>query len=379
MIDSNIGPVDLLIFQPTPFCNLDCKYCYLPERNSKDKMDLNVIKITLEKLVDEKLLGDSLNLLWHAGEPTVMPIDYYEKVELLIEEIIPKEVKVIHQIQTNATLLNDEWCEFFKKSNMLVGVSLDGPKHINDKNRVLRNGKGTFDQVMNGIMLLKKHNIDFSIISVLTDYSLDFPDEIYNFFIDLGVTTVGFNMDEEEGINTKSSISDSSKNKLKLFWARIFELQTNLKNHLSIREIYEFNSTLFNADLNIKSFLNRGQMLHPLSILTIDTEGNFSTFSPELLGMKDEKYKNFHFGNVIRNSISSISSNSEFSNVYNDIISGVKKCFDSCEYFSFCGGGAPSNKLYENGSFDSTETNFCKFSKKVLVDVFLDKIESEIN
>ena len=376
---SNIGPVDLLIFQPTPFCNLDCKYCYLPDRSSKVRMDINIIKQTLQNLVKENLLGDTLNLLWHAGEPTVMPLEFYESVSKLVSDIIPEKTKVLQQIQTNATLLNDEWCLFFKKVDMLVGVSLDGPQHINDKNRVMRNGKGTFDQIMGGISLLKKHNIEFSIISVITDYALDFPDEIYNFFKELGASNVGFNMDEEEGINTESSINKNSEPKLRSFWKRIFQLQTNLSYHLSVREIHEFNATLFNANLKVNDYQNMGQQLHPLSILTIDTEGNFSTFSPELLGMKDDKYINFHFGNVLKDTFSSINSNEIFKSVNQDIIKGVKKCFDTCDYFSFCGGGAPSNKLYENGSFNTTETNFCKYSKKILVDSFLEEIEKELD
>ena len=167
-------------------------------------------------------------------------------------------------------------------------------------------------------------------------------------------------------------------NKLNLFWQRIFQLQLDLNRHLQIREVYEFNDSLFNANLAIKNYQNLGQQTHPFSIMIIDTNGNFSSYSPELLGMKDEKYSNFHFGNVFDKSIGQFVSNENFIKVQEEISAGVKKCFDTCEYFSFCGGGAPSNKLYENGSFDSTETGFCKYSKKLLVDVFLSEIEKGI-
>lgn len=373
-----IGPVELLIFQSTSFCNLDCKYCYLPDRNSKNRIDIQKVKITFKKLVQEELLRNELNIIWHAGEPTVVPIDFYEQVNELVEEIIPKNVKVNFHIQTNATLINEDWCNFFIKSNMHVGVSIDGPKHINDRNRILRNGKGSFDQIMNGITLLKKNNIQFSVIAVLTDYSLDFPEEIYEFFKNLDVKELGFNMDEEEGVYTKSTIDSSTEIKLREFWKKIFELQLNIDNHMRIREIHGFTQTLIGDNLSHNQEYS-GPMTHPLSILSIDTEGNFSTFSPELLGMKDAKYNDFNFGNILTDSLQSIIKNDKFNLIYNEILDGVKKCYDSCEYFSFCGGGAPSNKLYENGTFNSTETKFCKYSKKILVDVFLNEIESDLN
>ena len=100
-------------------------------------------------------------------------------------------------------------------------------------------------------------------------------------------------------------------------------------------------------------------MTQPMRILTIDTSGNFSTFSPELIGMKDEKYQDFNFGNIYKDSFTSIKNNEKFNIVFNEITKGIKKCYESCEYFNLCGGGAPSNKLYENGTFNSTETNKC--------------------
>lgn len=372
--NSLIGPVELLIFQSTSFCNLDCKYCYLPDRLSKKKINVDIIEKTITNLVDENLLENVINILWHAGEPTVMPIEFYKEVTNIFDRKIPKNIKIRQQIQTNGTLINQNWCDFFKESKMEVGISLDGPKHINDQNRLSRTGKSTFEDTMNGINLLKENNIPFSVISVLTDYSLDFAEEIYNFFKNLDVISLGFNTDEEEGVNLKSTIGHDSIPRLKKFWKKIFELQLKKNNYIEIREIREFNGALLNANITDNP-LSFGQMTKPLSILAIDTNGGFSTFSPELLGMENEKYKNFIFGNVLNDSFKSIFENPIFNNVYNDIISGVKKCHDKCPYFSFCGGGAPSNKLYENKTFNSDETNFCLYNKKVIVDSLLEEIE----
>ncbi len=373
-----IGPIDLLIFQSTSFCNLDCKYCYLPDRNLKSKISLEIIENSLNRIVEEKLINGTFSIVWHAGEPMVLPIEFYRQVNALIKKIIPQDIVVNQHIQTNATLIDDEWCAFFIESNMKVGVSLDGPKHINDRNRVLRNGKGTYDQILKGINFLKKHSIEFSVIAVLTDYSLDYPDEIYRFFKDLGVRSLCFNMDEEDGVNTQSTLSNATVGKIKDFWKRMYQLQLNISDYQHIREIHGFNESLLKGNFSSNQFYF-GQMTQPMKILTIDAKGNFTTFSPELLGMKDDKFENFNFGNINQDSFTSIRNNEKFNNVFKEILAGIKKCHDTCEYFSFCGGGAPSNKLYENGSFDSTETKFCKYSKKILVDAFLEEIETNLN
>jgi uncharacterized protein len=260
---------------------------------------------------------------------------------------------------------------------MKVGVSIDGPKHITDRNRVYRNGKGSFEIIIKNIELLKKRNIEFSVIAVITDYSLDYADEIYDFFKQLGVKSLCFNMDEEDGINAKSTLTNDLKEKYKSFFKIIFNRQLVSNDFMHIREIHGFNQAMLNVDLSNNSFY-LGQMTQPLKILAIDTNGFFTTFSPELLGMKDDKYGDFNLGNVKTNSISSIVENEKFKKMFSEILSGIKKCKNECEYFSLCGGGAPSNKYYENNSFDTTETNFCLFSKKLLVDTFLGEIENKI-
>jgi uncharacterized protein len=132
---------------------------------------------------------------------------------------------------------------------------------------------GTLRQIVKMSQALRANNIEFSVISVLTDYSLDYADEIYNFFFDLGnVRSLGFNMDEEDGVNTKSTLTDEVSPKLKSFWKRIFQLQLNPDRYLHIREIFAFNELLLKGNFNINP-LTWTQMTQPLKILTIDTNG----------------------------------------------------------------------------------------------------------
>jgi uncharacterized protein len=357
---------------------LDCKYCYLPDRNDKSKINFDLIELSLKKLVEERLIEEKISILWHAGEPMVLPIEFYNEINKIILKIIPSEIEVTQHFQTNATLINDEWCEFFKTNNIEVGISLDGPKHVNDRKRVLRNGKGTFEQVMKGVKLLKKHKIEFSAIAVLTDYSLDFTDEIYDFFKDLGVKSLGFNIDEVDGMNKESSLTGVSLERMKEFWRRIYQLQLIPENYIRIREIHGFNEALLKSDLASEEH-HFGQMTFPMRILTIDTNGNFTTFSPELLGITHLKFGDFNFGNVYNSSFRDIQKNSKFNQINEEIYKGVKNCKKECEYFGFCGGGAPSNKLAENDSFDSTLTKYCQYNLISLVDACLEEIETNLN
>ena len=378
-MNKNLGPLDLLIFQSTSFCNLDCKYCYLPNRSLNSKIDIAIIEKTLTNVVESGIIKDSFSIVWHAGEPMVVGIDFYRKVNDLIKKIIPKNIKVNQHIQTNAVLINDEWCQFFKESNMLVGISVDGPKHINDRNRLDLKKRGTFDRVLQGIQYLEKHEIEYSAIAVLTNNSINYPSEIYDFFSSLkGLKSVGFNVDEEDGINIKSTITEDHKSKLKDFWEKIYELQMMEDNYIHVREIFGFNEFFLRTDFNRRKLLSN-HMLQPLGIITVDTNGYFTTFSPELIGMDDKTYDDFNFGNVNDNLFKDIEKNQKFQRVFNEIVQGVKKCKLECRYYQFCGGGAPSNKLYENGSFNSTETNFCKFTKQVQVDAFLDVLERSLS
>jgi uncharacterized protein len=370
----SVGPIELLIIQGSSFCNIDCKYCYLPDRANKKKISLATVETAIRKVFDEKLVKEEFSIVWHAGEPTALDIEFYEKVTKLLETIVPDGCKVNQHIQTNATLINQEWCDFFKRSKMIVGVSIDGPQFIHDANRVTRSGKGTFDKTMQGINFLKINNIEFSVIAVVTANSLDYANEIYNFFKELGPTSLGLNIDEEDGANLRSTIQAEQEQKLRNFWSTMYDLQLQKDNYLHIREIFNFNEMLLRSDFE-RQQVYFGQMVSPLKIITLDTDGNFSTFSPELIGMKDESYINFNLGNVHTDSYRGMLESEKFTRMFGEIMTGIRLCSETCEYFKMCGGGSPSNKLYENKSFATTETKYCRYTRKIIIDSILEKME----
>jgi len=314
-------------------------------------------------------ISDQLTIVWHAGEPLTLPISFYEKALQLLNQYNIRHIQITHSFQTNGTLINQDWCNFIKKYQVKIGVSLDGPQHIHDLNRVDRSGKGTFERTMRGIRLLQENNIDMSIIMVLTRYALDYPDAIWQFFREHHFRRIAFNIEEIEGVNKQSSLRTSEAiDQYKHFFRRLLTLRENgQEESLFIRELDLTIGKIRSSTHPVWSTENT-----PMAILSFDCEGNVSTFSPELLTVEHDKYGNFVFDNVARNVLNDTSSgfNQKFVDICADIQNGISKCRETCEYFALCGGGAPSNKLHENGTFDSTETMRCKLRIKALTLTF---------
>jgi len=125
-----------------------------------------------------------LTFAWQGGEPTLMGLDFFHKAMSFQHTYRQSGQKINNSLQTNAVLLDDEWCQFFKRHNFLLGVSLDGPQELHDAYRVDKGGKPTFEGVMHGIRLLQKHQVEFNILACVNDRTAQHPLEIYHFFRD---------------------------------------------------------------------------------------------------------------------------------------------------------------------------------------------------
>lgn len=167
-------------------CNLNCKYCYYLEKemlysnHSKQMMS----EALLEKFTEEYLNSQTqpeVMFTWHGGEPLLRPLSFYKKA-IDFQKKYGKNRHIENSLQTNGTLLNDAWCEFFKENNFLIGISIDGPQEFHDEYRRNKGGLPTFVKVMKGIQLLKKHGVEYNAMAVVNDYNADYPIEFYNFF-----------------------------------------------------------------------------------------------------------------------------------------------------------------------------------------------------
>lgn len=167
-------------------CNLRCKYCYYLEKKDLYPEAKNYVMSDelLEKFIEQYMNSQTIGQVlftWHGGETTMRNISFYKKA-IELQKKYARGRQVANCIQTNGTLLTDDWCRFFKENNFLVGISIDGPQHCHDKYRRTRDNRPSFYQVMKGIELLKRHNVDFNVMGVVNDYNVNYPLEFYNFF-----------------------------------------------------------------------------------------------------------------------------------------------------------------------------------------------------
>ncbi len=366
------GPLSLLIVQPTPFCNIDCDYCYLRDRSNTSSMSQETLDAIFRCVFQSQYVSEAgFSVVWHAGEPLVLPLSFYRSARAHIDLHNARDVPIRVNFQTNGMLISDEWCEFFRDSGAQLGVSLDGPKTMHDRHRKTRNGRGTFDQVMAGIEHLKRYQIPFSVICVLTADSLARPDEMFAFFREHGIRTVGFNIEEFEGQSKPSSVAKGSGYGIfRSFLERFMEC--NKDGSVDLRELRSFR-----AALSLRDPAGFSEQCRPMRIVTVDWQGGMSTFSPELHGIETPPYGPFVFANAHSGSLDDILTSDRFKWVYSDIKAGVAACEKECEYYGVCGGGAPANKYFENGSLRTTETMYCQTRVKAMTDVLLPRFEAE--
>jgi uncharacterized protein len=168
-----------------PICNLDCKYCFYLEKEKlyPGKSNWRMPDEVLEKYVKQYIEAQQVpevTFAWQGGEPTLMGIDFFRRaVEL--QQRYANGKKIANAIQTNGTLLDDEWCEFLKANQFLVGLSIDGPRRYHDLYRVDKQGKPTFDKVIAAARLMKKHGVEFNTLCVVSSANVVAPLEVYRF------------------------------------------------------------------------------------------------------------------------------------------------------------------------------------------------------
>ncbi|MCX6286473.1 MAG: anaerobic sulfatase-maturation protein [Bacteroidetes bacterium] len=189
-VSSNL-PFSLVAKPIGSVCNLNCSYCYYLEKEKLYPHDQQQWAMS-EKLLDTYIAQtiytsrDPVVLFaWHGGEPIMRGMDFFSTVIRLQNKYGAGRV-IENSIQTNGTLLTDDWCSFFRDNQFLVGISIDGPEHCHDHYRVYRNGQGSFNKCMKGLELLVKHKAEFNTLSAVNDYNAKYPAEVYRFLKSTG-------------------------------------------------------------------------------------------------------------------------------------------------------------------------------------------------
>lgn len=213
-------PLYVMLKPAGAHCNLACKYCYYLEKNKlyptaqrhlmSDEM--------LEQFTREYIEAQTMNQVlftWHGGEPLLRSIDFYRKA-LSLQQKYGGGRRIDNVIQTNGTLLTDEWCEFFAQNHWLVGISIDGPQPDHDHYRLTAAGKPSWKKVMQGIKLLKKHGVEWNAMAVVNAYNVNHPLEFYRFFKENGCQFLQFTpiverLTRHEDGRTLASLADKDE------------------------------------------------------------------------------------------------------------------------------------------------------------------------
>ena len=213
-------PLYVMLKPAGAHCNLACKYCYYLEKNKlyptaqRHLMSDEMLEQFTREYIEAQTMSQVL-FTWHGGEPLLRSIDFYRKA-LSLQQKYAGGRRIDNVIQTNGTLLTDEWCEFFAQNHWLVGISIDGPQPYHDHYRLTAAGKPSWQKVMQGIKLLKKHGVEWNAMAVVNAYNVNHPLEFYRFFKENGCQFLQFTpiverLTRHEDGRTLASLADKNE------------------------------------------------------------------------------------------------------------------------------------------------------------------------
>ncbi len=199
-------------------CNLDCRYCYYlktERRYAQDdpaRMPADLLEAYIVQHI-EAFPGVEIRFSWHGGEPTLAGLDYFREIVAIQRKHQPRNRRILNGMQTNGTLLDDEWCRFLAAEGFVVGVSLDGMPELHDAHRVTKQQQPTHAQALRGYRLLRKHGVACDILCVVNAQNVKYPIEVYRFFKEINASYLTFlplvERDEEDGVSPLSVSADA--------------------------------------------------------------------------------------------------------------------------------------------------------------------------
>ena len=338
-----------VVMQPTTLCNLDCAYCYLPLRAADHRMPVSVAAAVAEP-VNRWAAGGRFSVVWHGGEPLAAGREH------LAALLAPFDEGVEHHVQTNATLIDDAWCEFFAAHRMRVSISVDGPRARNHE-RTTRGGRPSYDRIMRGVEALRRNGLAFSALCVVARPEPGLATELYDYFLELGCDVLGLNIEEKEGVNTRTNTHPAPA--VTGFWTELVAAWRRTPR-IHLREV-EWSLRYAAAVLDGSADDLLPRRLDPIP--TVGHDGSVVLLSPELAGFSDPRYGDFSSGNVLTTPLPELLAAAAETRWIREFLAGVEACRSRCAYFGFCGGGHAANRYFEHGRFDGTETNHCRNSK----------------
>ncbi|WP_455095626.1 radical SAM protein [Prevotella koreensis] len=323
------------IISVTKSCPLRCKYCYVHSKNEQ-KISLT----TVFRIIDELFNINKCPIhefIWHGGEPLVMGISFYQSVCDYLAEHYPDK-RVVHKLQTSGILITHEWAEFFKTNHFEVGVSLDGPEHIHDRQRFTQLGKPTFQMVCEGVKLLQECGLKPGFIAVITRNSLPYAREIFDFFYTNNWQFSFAKVSCGEGCLEDLSITPKEYAR---FYGEILDC---------FLQQQEFRLKIVPIFHHVMSFLKGNSV--GLCTNEENCGGSYLSFAPngEVFNCnRFVDYPEMAFGNILHESLEFILKSS-LREMFSKRAQQLSILCGSCKYKTICYGGCPSEQFVRTGS-----------------------------
>jgi uncharacterized protein len=346
----------LLIKPTSAVCNLDCAYCFYLDREADPYSALpgrRMSEETLERLVDTYLFYSYPNstFAFQGGEPTLAGPAFFEKLVRLQQQHGRNGQSVSNAMQTNGVLLDDRWCELFKAYSWLIGISIDGPEAVHDLYRHNKQGAGTWHQVMRGVEYLKKHNVEFNALCVLSQANIGKAAEIYKFFRTMGIDYVQYiPLSEFDGLGQPLPFTITPE-QYGQFLCETFELWWPDRRKVRIRYFDNIAEALAGQKPGSCT-------LHETCDSYVVVEYNGDVYPCDFFVQKDWK-----LGNINVDSWAEISRRPRRRQFAATKTISHPEC-QVCEYQSICHGGCPKERHARRASFDDLDY-FCAAYKMI--------------
>ncbi|KGE18811.1 anaerobic sulfatase maturase [Paenibacillus wynnii] len=337
-------------------CNLACDYCYYSTAGGIPNKPVRVMEpALLEQFISQYMARSSgqATFSWQGGEPLLAGLSYFEQVILLQAKYAPPHTMISNALQTNGTLIDENWAKFFKRYNFLIGISLDGPESIHNAHRLTGSGKGSFDLVMRGILHLQQEGVEYNILTVIHEDNVTKPDELMAFYHEQKFSYIQF-IPCMDFVSQKSDMPGHfriTSEQYGEFLCRTFDLWYNDgEPKLSIR-MFENMLLVFmhrQAELCVHS-PNCPKMM------VLETNGDAYPCDFFI----DEEHR---LGNIGQTNLESLLA----SHVYDDFLqikSRMNEACHKCEYLQFCHGGCPRNRNWLDVNDRSEVDYFCRSYK----------------
>lgn len=349
-------------------CNLACDYCYYLEKSKlyqespKHIMSDELLEKFIKEYIESQTMPQVL-FTWHGGETLMRPLSFYQKA-MELQRKYARGRTIDNCIQTNGTLLNDEWCRFFHDNNWLVGVSIDGPQEFHDEYRKNKQGKPSFMKVMQGINLLNKHRVEWNALAVVNDFNADYPLDFYHFFKEIGCRYIQFTPiverifrhDDgrhlaavEEGDNEKLADFSVTPEQWGNFLCTIFDEW--VKNDVGEYFIQLFDATLANWV---------GEQPGVCSLAKTCGHAGVMEFNGDVYSCDHFVFPQYKLGNIYSKALVEMMYSDKQQQFGRNKFDSLPSQCKECQYLFACNGECPKNRFCKTASGEPGLNYLCK-------------------